>query len=38
NADEILVLNQGEIVERGNHTSLLQNSGYYRTLYEKQFS
>ncbi|MDP3928679.1 MAG: ABC transporter ATP-binding protein [Bacteroidota bacterium] len=38
NANEILVLNQGEIVERGNHSSLLQNSGYYRTLYEKQFS
>lgn len=37
NADEILVLEKGEIVERGTHHSLLQNSGYYRNLYEKQF-
>ncbi|MCG9881200.1 MAG: ABC transporter ATP-binding protein/permease [Bacteroidia bacterium] len=38
NADEILVLEKGEIVERGTHNSLLQNSGYYRNLYEKQFA
>ncbi len=38
NADEILVLNKGEIVERGNHLQLLENSGYYRTLYDHQFA
>jgi len=38
NADEILVLEKGEIVERGNHQNLLQNSGYYKILYEKQFA
>ncbi len=38
NADEILVLEKGEIVERGNHQNLLQNSGYYKNLYEKQFA
>lgn len=37
-ADEILVLNQGEIVERGQHTELLENDGLYRQLYETQFS
>jgi len=38
NADEILVMEKGEIVERGNHQNLLQNSGYYKNLYEKQFA
>lgn len=38
NADEILVLEKGEIVERGNHQNLLQNSVYYKNLYEKQFA
>jgi ATP-binding cassette subfamily B protein len=38
NADEILVLHKGEIVERGTHYSLLLNSGYYKKLYEHQFA
>lgn len=38
NADEILVLSKGHIVERGNHVQLLENSGYYRTLYDHQFA
>jgi len=38
NADEILVMEKGEIVERGNHQNLLQNSRYYKNLYEKQFA
>lgn len=37
NADEIFVLKEGEIVEQGNHKSLMKLNGYYRTLYEKQF-
>jgi ATP-binding cassette subfamily B protein len=36
-ADEILVLDKGEIVERGNHQNLLSQNGYYRSLYETQF-
>ncbi|QYN51898.1 ABC transporter ATP-binding protein [Apibacter sp. ESL0404] len=38
NADKIIVLDHGEIVEMGNHNSLLQQKGYYRKLYEAQFS
>jgi ATP-binding cassette subfamily B protein len=38
NADEILVLEKGEIVERGTHNNLLQNNGYYQKLYEHQFA
>ncbi|MCF8253037.1 MAG: ABC transporter ATP-binding protein/permease [Bacteroidia bacterium] len=37
NADEILVLQKGEIVERGTHTQLLQKEGYYHKLYQYQF-
>ncbi|HEY0274115.1 MAG TPA: ATP-binding cassette domain-containing protein, partial [Chitinophaga sp.] len=37
NADEILVLEQGEIVERGNHASLLLQKGRYYELYQTQF-
>jgi hypothetical protein len=36
-ADQILVLEQGEIVERGNHQELLLKGGRYRQLYEKQY-
>ena len=38
NADQILVLQNGEIVERGSHEILMQQSGLYRELYELQFS
>lgn len=37
NADEILVLEQGEIIERGSHVSLLQLKGRYYELYQTQF-
>jgi subfamily B ATP-binding cassette protein MsbA len=37
-ADQILVLEQGRIVERGTHQSLLSEEGLYRRLYELQFS
>jgi ATP-binding cassette subfamily B protein len=36
-ADEILVLEKGEIVERGTHTSLLETNGVYSRLYRLQF-
>jgi subfamily B ATP-binding cassette protein MsbA len=37
-ADQILVLEQGEIVERGTHEELLRRSGRYRQLYDKQYN
>ena len=36
NADEIIVLEQGKIVERGNHETLLSQNGIYRKLVEMQ--
>src|SRR5262249_33476246 len=36
-ADQILVLENGEIVERGTHRELLAIGGRYRQLYEKQY-
>jgi ATP-binding cassette subfamily B protein len=36
-ADQILVVDQGEIAERGNHQQLLRKKGLYRKLYEMQF-
>lgn len=36
NADEICVLYEGEIVERGCHEELLAKNGYYRRLYDMQ--
>ncbi len=37
-ADSILVLNKGEIVEQGSHKELLQKNGFYKNLYDLQFS
>jgi subfamily B ATP-binding cassette protein MsbA len=36
-ADQILVLEAGEIVERGTHEQLLAQNGRYRQLYDKQY-
>ena len=37
NADQVLVLNHGEIIERGTHDELLQQQGFYYELYMSQF-
>lgn len=37
NADQIVVLEHGEIVELGNHENLLRRNGRYKELYEMQF-
>ena len=37
NADQIIVMDQGHIVEIGNHEELLQKQGYYHQLYYSQF-
>ena len=37
NADKILVINNGEIIEKGTHLELLQNSGAYKKLYDIQY-
>lgn len=37
NADTIVVLDKGKIVESGTHTELLSNNGLYKYLYETQF-
>ncbi len=36
NADEICVLYEGEIVERGKHEALLEKDGYYKRLHDMQ--
>jgi ATP-binding cassette subfamily B protein len=36
-AHKIIVMDQGKIVEQGNHAELLLENGYYRKLYEIQF-
>ncbi len=37
NADRILVINKGQIVEEGNHNQLIKKKGYYYNLYNNQF-
>ena len=36
NADEICVLYEGAIVERGNHEELIELNGYYKRLHDMQ--
>lgn len=36
-ADQILVINNGEIIERGTHQQLLKDKGFYYNLYNSQF-
>jgi ATP-binding cassette, subfamily B, multidrug efflux pump len=37
NADLILVVNDGKIVEQGTHEALLEDNGFYASLYRAQF-
>jgi len=37
-SDEVLVLDEGNIVEKGSHEQLLQKDGLYKRLYNKQFT
>ncbi len=37
NADEIIILDEGEIIERGTHQTLLQQNGYYYKTYMAQY-
>lgn len=36
-ADTILVMKDGHIIEQGNHESLIGNNGFYANLYQSQF-
>ena len=38
NADQILVMKAGNIIERGTHDELLAQGGFYKQLYESQFA
>ena len=38
NADNIIVLDNGEIVESGTHAELLDKNGIYKKLYDIQFN
>jgi ABC-type multidrug transport system fused ATPase/permease subunit len=37
NADQIIVVDNGEIIEQGTHNDLLNKSGAYYTLFNSQF-
>ncbi len=37
NADEIIAIKDGEIIEKGNHEKLLEKDGFYANLYNSQF-
>lgn len=37
NADEIIVLKDGQVIEQGNHSELLKLNGFYAELYHNQF-
>jgi ATP-binding cassette subfamily B multidrug efflux pump len=36
NADQIIVLEEGKIVEAGTHTELIEKGGYYQDIYNQQ--
>jgi ABC-type multidrug transport system fused ATPase/permease subunit len=37
NADKIVVIENGQVIEQGNHRELLNNEGAYSALYNSQF-
>jgi len=36
NADKIIVLDDGEIIQQGSHNQLINQNGYYKELFEQQ--
>ena len=38
NADKIIILDEGKIIEQGTHNQLINQNGYYAALYLKQLS
>lgn len=38
NANKIIVMDKGKIMEQGSHLELLEKNGYYKTLYDMQFA
>ena len=38
NADLILVMKDGDIIEQGNHEELMEKNGFYADLYNAQFA
>ena len=38
NADSIIILNEGQILQQGTHNQLINQEGYYRSLYLKQIA
>ena len=38
NADNIIILDEGQIIQQGSHNQLVNQEGYYRELYYKQLS
>jgi ATP-binding cassette subfamily B protein len=38
NADQIIILEQGKIIQQGSHNQLINEKGYYAELYLKQLS
>ena len=38
NADKIMVLEKGQLIEQGNHDELMAQNGFYADLYNSQWS
>jgi ATP-binding cassette subfamily B protein len=38
NADKIIILENGQIIQQGSHNQLINENGYYSALYLKQLS
>jgi len=38
NADKIIILDEGKIIQQGSHNQLINQDGYYASLYLKQLS